>query len=85
MTKISDAESAALSGSNMKDLSRKASTHEEPPHHNTYSDIEVHRNAFSSPGLAADVLHDHSAVLAEAPPEHHVPPMSESVGMHHVK
>ena len=85
MTKISDAETAALSGANMKDFSRKASTNEDPPHHETYTDIKPHQNAFSSPGLAADVLHDHSGVLAEAPPAQHHPPMNESVGMHHVK
>ena len=90
MTKISDTETAAFSGSNMKDFSRKASTNEEPAHQNTYEEIKVHQNSFSSPGLAADVLHDHSGILAvTATPaclaDKEKFPACESVGMHHVK
>ena len=90
MTKISDTETAAFTGSNMKDFSRKASTNEEPAHQNSYEEIKVHPNSFSSPGFAADVLHDNSGVLsAVATPailaNKEKFPACESVGMHHVK
>jgi hypothetical protein len=88
MTKISDAETSALTGKNMKDLTRKASTNDAPEHKDTFSQIEPHVLSFVSPGLAADVLHDHDGLLASAAPDstsNASHPMSESVGMHHVK
>jgi hypothetical protein len=88
MTKISEAETLALSGKNMKDLTRKASTNDAPDHCDTYTQIEPHALSFVSPGLAADVLHDHDGLLASKTPDiktHESHPMSESVGMHHVK
>eukprot|EP00545_Synedropsis_sp_CCMP1620_P004132 CAMPEP_0119010916 /NCGR_PEP_ID=MMETSP1176-20130426/5339_1 /TAXON_ID=265551 /ORGANISM="Synedropsis recta cf, Strain CCMP1620" /LENGTH=88 /DNA_ID=CAMNT_0006963665 /DNA_START=90 /DNA_END=356 /DNA_ORIENTATION=- len=88
MTKISEAETAAYSGKNMKDMTRKASMNQDPPHHNYYADIKPHPNAFTSPGLAADVLHDHSGLLTQ-PAQKYLPkgglPKNESVGVHHFK
>jgi hypothetical protein len=89
MTKISDAETTALSGKNMKDFTRKASATEVPEHVDTYNQIEPHALSFVSPALAAEVLHDRNGFLA-SPTSHCVSyasshPMSEAVGMHHVK
>jgi hypothetical protein len=89
MTKISDAETSAFSGKNMKDFTRKASANEVPEHVDTYAQIKADALTFVSPALAADVLHDHSGFLA-SPISHgssHASshPMSEAVGMHHVK
>ena len=90
MTKISDAETSALSGKNMKDFSRKASASEVPEHVDTYTQIEPHALSFVSPALAADVLHDHIGFLT-SPTPHCLPhastshPVSEAVGMHHLK
>ena len=93
MTKISDAETSALSGKNMKDFTRKASTSDVPEHVDTYTQIEPHALSFVSPALAADVLHDHNGFLASPTPQcsshasshASLHPMSEAVGMHHVK
>ena len=89
MTKISDAETSALSGQNMKDFTRKASANEVPEHVDTHAQIKPHALMFVSPALAADVLHDHSGFLASpiSQSSSHASshPMSEAVGMHHVK
>jgi hypothetical protein len=93
MTKISDAETSSLSSKNMKDFTRKASVNEVPEHEDTYTQIEPHALSFVSPALSADILHNHKRFLA-SPTSHilsyaslHISlhPMSEAVGMHHVK